>query len=186
MSGFINQTLPFAVDLEWLSAPGFSTRVVRMANGKEKRTQEWDGSLGRAVLHYNHRKAEIWDDIAAMFEVCQGKTYSFRVRDPRKYVAISGEGIFVSGQATLRRTRGSYSIDKTITKLDTTHTSITGGTVNYDTGVSADGATAWSGLFYLCMRFDVDDLELTGDNKKGDGTFIAGFKDVPLVEVLGE
>jgi len=62
---------------------------------------------------------------------------------------------------------------------------VIGGTVNLLTGVSDNGADAWSGTFYLCMRFDTDSLEAVGVNKYGDD-LIAGFPDVPLVEVPGE
>lgn len=177
--------LPIGVDLEWLSAPAFSTRVTRLANGKERRNIEWDGALGRAVLHYNDRHANEWNDIAEMFQICMGRAYSFKVRDPRKFEAAVGEGFFVDGQAVLRITRGDYSLDKVITKFDAT-TSVVGGTADPLTGVSEDSATSWSGPFYLCMRFDVDELELTGDDREANGNYIAGFKDVPLVEVLGE
>jgi hypothetical protein len=36
------------------------------------------------------------------------------------------------------------------------------------------------------MRFDTDELELTGIDKENSGDLIAGYGDVPIVEVLGE
>lgn len=185
---FRDLLLPTGVDLQWLSAPGFSTTVVRQDNGREKRNINWDASLARGMLHYNARKVAIWADIDEMFQICQGKAYSFKVRDPRKNVATSAEGKFNgNGQAVLRITRGSYTLDKIITKLDSSVTLTGGGTVDPLTGLILTGTpTAWAGKFFLCMRFDVDELEVEGIDKQGNGDYIAGYKDVPIVEVLGE
>lgn len=177
--------LPIGVDLEWRSSPGFKTSIVQTDNGKEKRNVDWSSSLMSGVLHYNARAIADWQAIDQMVQICQGRAHTFKVRDPRKWTATSAEGKFVAGQAVLRVTLGAYTIDKPITKLDASAVP-TGGTVNILTGISADGATAWSGPFYLCCRFDVDQLELTGVDKQGIANYIAGFKDVPIVEVLGE
>lgn len=181
---FRDLLLPIGVDLEWLSAPGFSTTVVRTDNGREKRTINWDASIARGVLHYNHRQRAVWEAIDEMFQACMGRGYSFKVRDPRKNVATASEGKFnADGQAVLRITRGAYTVDKPITKLDSSITLTGGGAVDYSTGLITSGSpSAWAGKFYLCCRFDVDELELTGDDKEANGDYLAGYKDVPIVE----
>lgn len=185
---FRNLLLPIAVDLEWQTAPGFSTTIVRTDNGAEKRNVDWDASLARGMLRYNARKQAVWERIDAMFQVCQGRAYSFKVRDPRHNVATAAQGKFDGAQAVLRITMGGYTIDKVITKPDASVV-LTGGTaptIDPATGIATGSPTGWSGPFYLCMRFDTDELELSGRNKKGDGSYIAGYQDVPIVEVLGE
>ena len=184
---FRNLLLPIAVDLEWQTAPGFSTTIVRTDNGSEKRNVDWDASLARGMLRYNARKQAVWEQIDAMFQVCHGRAYSFKVRDPRHNVATAAQGKFSSGQAVLRITVGAYTIDKPITKLGADVALTGGGTVDPLTGLILTGSpTSWAGTFYLCMRFDTDELEITGRNKNRDGTLIAGYSDVPVVEVLGE
>jgi uncharacterized protein (TIGR02217 family) len=183
-----NLLLPTGVDLEWTTSPGFSTSVVRTDNGKEKRNVDWDASLARGMLRYNARKRAVWAEIDEMFQVCHGRAYSFRVRDPRHNVATVAQGKFDGAQAVLRITRGSYTIDKVITKPDASVV-LTGGTaptISADTGIATGSPTGWSGPYYLCMRFDTDELELTGIDKENSGDLIAGYGDVPIVEVLGE
>ena len=185
---FRNLLLPIAVDLDWQTAPGFSTTIQRTDIGKEYRNVDWDASLARGMLRYNARKQAIWEQIDQMFQVCHGRAYSFKVRDPRHNVATVAQGKFSGAQAVLRITVGAYTIDKVITKPDATVV-LTGGTaptIDPLTGIATGSPTGWSGKFYLCMRFDTDELEITGVNKKGDGTYIAAYQDVPVVEVLGE
>jgi hypothetical protein len=182
---FLDLLLPTGIDLEWLSAAEFNTDLAQMDNGRESRNQNWDGSLMRGVLHYDARRKADWETVDQMIQVCAGMAHSFKVRDPRKCIATAAEGLFVGGQAVLRTTVGAYSIDKVITKLDPTVT-LGSGTVDYATGISPDGAPWWSGIFYLCCRFGADRLELSGVNKEANGNYLAGFKDLPIVEVLGE
>lgn len=183
---FRNLLLDPAVDLQWTTAPTFSTKRVITDNGTVYRTAEWDSMLMRGVLRYNARRAAVWEEIDKMYQVCLAGLYSFKVRDPRKPTAAVGEGVFVAGQANLRITVGAYTLDKPITKLDATAT-ITGGTANILTGVSGDGATGWSGKYYLCCIFADDSLETAGRNVSiRDGSYIAGFPDVPIMEVPGE
>jgi len=140
---FRNALLPIACDLDWQSSPAFSTDVVTMDNGAEQRNINWDSTLARAMIRYNARNKRIWSDINAFYQsVALGRGYSFKVRDPRKWTAEPGEGIFVDGQAVLRITRGAYTLDKTITKLDD-DVLVDGGTVNLLSGVSDNGADAW-------------------------------------------
>lgn len=177
--------LPTGVDLDWNSTPSFSTAVVRTDNGRESRNQNWDGTIASAVIRYNARKKAVWEQIDQMFQVCSGRAHTFRVRDPRHNVATSAQGKIVSGQMVLRITVGAYTIDKTITKPASTAVLAGGGTFSTSTGLILTGSpTGWSGPFYLCMRFDVDELEITGIDRDLDtGDLIAGYKDVPIVEV---
>jgi hypothetical protein len=183
---FRNLLLDVAVDIEWTSGAEFSIGRVMTDSGKVYRTAHWDNMLMRGLLRYSARSAAVWTEIDKMFQVCQAGLYSFKVRDPRKPTAAVGEGIFVAGQATLRITVGAYTIDKPITKLDAT-TTVVGGTANILTGVSGDGATSWYGKFYLCCIFADNTLETAGRNVSiRDGTYIAGYPDVPIMEVPDE
>lgn len=180
--------LPIGADLEWQSAPEFSTDVVRTDNGSERRNQNWNGTVAHFVLRYNARKRAVWEEIDAMFQICAGRAHTFRVRDPRHNVATAAQGKIVAGQMVLRITAGAYTIDKTITKPDASVVLAGGGTFDTATGLILTGSpTGWTGRFYLCCRFGVDSLEVSGiDREPGTGDYIAGFKDVPIDEVFGE
>lgn len=179
--------LPIGVALEWDSGAGFQTDVLRMDNGRESRNQNFDAPLTRLVIRYNGLTAAQWAEIDGMFQVAAGRAHCFRVRDPRYNVATTTTGKIVDGQMVFRTTIGSYTIDKVITKPDATVVLDGGGTFSTTTGEILTGTpTAWSGKFWLCMRFDVDVLEVAGINRGADGGYIAVFKDIPLVEALGE
>lgn len=178
-----NMLLPKAVDLEWVSGVGFSTSVVRMDNGRESRNQDLDSTLARYVLRYNVRKQDIWEEIDAFFQVAAGRAHAWRLWDPKHNYATATQGVVVSNQMYVRYTFGAYSFDRKITKPDASVTLIGGGSFDPATGIVTGGATGWFGTFYICCRFDTDDLELSGvDRSINDGTFLAGYRDVPIVE----
>lgn len=179
--------LPIGIALDWTSAPGFSTDVLVMDNGKEARNQNLSGNRVRMTIRYNALNSTYWRQIDDMIQIAGGRAHSFRVLDPRRNTATTAQGKIVGTQMVYRTTVGAYTFDKTITKPDTTVTLSGGGSFDEDTGLILSGSpTAWAGKFYLCMRFDVDELEVSGLDRAGDGSPIAVFKDVPLVEALGE
>lgn len=179
--------LPVGFALDWTSAPGFSTDVLVMDNGREARNQNLSGNAVRLSIKYNALNASRWQELDNFIQITCGRANTFRVRDPRRNTATTAEGKIVSGQMVYRTTVGAYTFDKVITKPDSTVTLSGGGTFSTSTGAILTGSpTAWAGKFYLCMRFDVDALEVTGLDRAGDGSYIARFNDVPLVEVLGE
>lgn len=179
--------LPIAVDLTWRSAATFDTSIVQTDNGTEVRNANRSSYLARADLRYNARKKQVWEAIDELFQICLGRAHCFKVRDPRKYLATAAEGKFVGSQAVLRTTRGAYTIDKHVTKLGADVVLTGGGTVDPATGLILTGApTAWAGTFYLCMRFDTDELDIQGLGKSPqNGNLIAGAPAVPIVEVQG-
>lgn len=180
---YTGETLPIGINLDWVSTPRFKTHIVTADNGYESRIRVWAGGINKLIARYDVRKQADWRRVDELFQICKGRGHTFRFRDPRHYIATSGQGVFVGGQATLRITVGSNTVDKTITKLDAT-TIITGGTVNINTGAATGGnPSAFTGLFWLCGRFGVDELEISGIDKRADGTFICAYKDVPIFEV---
>jgi hypothetical protein len=173
--------LPERIALDWQSAASNSTTVLTMENGREKRNKDWSGIYARFMLRYTGLTPTQWAEVDKLFQIVGGRAHTFSVVDPRKSVASGADGVVISNQCHLAITLGSYTIYKRITKLSTTAT-VDAGTVDRLTGVTS-GATTWSGKFYLCCRFDVDSLEVTGIDRNATGGLIATFKDLPIVEV---
>jgi len=62
-----------------------------------------------------------------------------------------------------------------------------GGTYDEDSGIVTGGATSWeTPEYYKHCRFDADRIDLIGISKKDDGTFLAGYRSIPIVEVVFE
>jgi len=192
---YLDILLPTGVDLAWTGGFGFSTPTAIMANGKEARNQEWAYNRSRYRVSYNARLPAAWLEFEAFFGLAAGMANTWRLRDPRDNFATSAMGKLVAidgthSQMVKRYTFGAYSFDTPVTKPAATGISFTGGGgVSYDvaTGIVTHGAapTAWSGTFYKHCRFDTDVLELDGLDKSG-GQLIAGWRDVPIVEVTLE
>lgn len=186
--------LPKAVDLEWVSGSGYFTRLIRTESGRESRNQEWDSTLSKYVMRYKVRKQRVWDEIARHFDAAAGMAHSWPMRDPRHNVADATQGAFeiidvTTAYMVVTQTFGSHSFSRRVKPAD--NPTITGGSgTSYDftTGLLTYSSLpdSWEGPYFICVRYDTDELELTGINRKKDGTLLAGFKDVPLQEVRDE
>lgn len=186
--------LPKGVDLQWVSGSGYFTRVLRTDSGREARNQEWDSTLSKYVMPYNVRKQRVWEQIADHFDAAAGMAHSWPLRDPRQNVAIPAQGRFevidsTTAHLTVERSFGSHTFARRVKAL--TAPTFDGGTgLSYSTSTGILTFTtipsSWAGDYYICVRYDTDVLELTGVNRKKDGTLLAGFRDVPLQEVRDE
>lgn len=192
---YINELLPTGVSLNWVGGFGFSTSVVVVANGVEQRNQGWQYNRARYTVSYNARQAAAWLEFEAFFGIAAGKANTWRLRDPRDNVCAAAQGKFVAidsthAQMVKRHTFGSHTFDVLVTKPDASVvlTGGSGASFDADTGIVTHGGipTSWAGTFYKHCRFDTDVLELDGIDKDGAGNLIAGWRDVPIVEVRGE
>jgi uncharacterized protein (TIGR02217 family) len=186
--------LPKGVDLEWVSGSGYFTRVLRTDSGRESRNQEWDQTLAKYVMRYNVRKQRVWEQIADMFDAAAGMAHSWPLRDPKQNVATAAQGRFeiidgTTAYMVVTRNSGSHYFSRRVKPADSPNISGGSGT-SYDfaTGLLTYSSIpdSWDGPYFVCVRFDTDVLELTGVNRKKDGTLLAGFKDVPLQETRDE
>jgi uncharacterized protein (TIGR02217 family) len=62
--------------------PEFDTRVVTLANGRERRNANWPQYRNRYTLPFQNINATNYRDIREMFEVCRGQLGVFRYSDP--------------------------------------------------------------------------------------------------------
>src|SRR6185369_11331010 len=118
LMAYKDMLLPIGIALDWGSAAGYSTDVLRMDNGRESRNQNLSGNAVQLTIRYNALNATYWQQLDAMFQVAAGRANTFRVRDPRYNVATTATGKIVGSQMVYRVTVGSYTFDKVITKPD--------------------------------------------------------------------
>lgn len=186
--------LPIGADPEWVSGSGYFTRVLRTDSGRESRNQEWDQTLSRYVMRFNARNKAIWEQIADMFDAAAGRAHSWPLRDPRHNVATGAQGRFevispTSAFMVVRKTFGSSTFERHV-KPAAGPVFVGGSGVSYSftTGLLtyATLPTSWAGPYYICVRFDADELEITGIDREPSGNLIAGYRDIPIQEVRDE
>jgi uncharacterized protein (TIGR02217 family) len=67
--------------------PEFSTRVIKMLSGGERRNQRWLYAQTRFDLAYGVKAQDDLDFLITFFMVRRAKAIGFRLRDPRNYIA---------------------------------------------------------------------------------------------------
>ena len=188
---YSGKLLPKCIDLSWSGGFGFSTQVTTMSSGAEQRNQEWAGNRSEYSIAYSARNQEHWSTVRAFIGLHAGRAHTFRLYDPADHVVETWEGVIITVggdlQMAKRITFEDLAFDVVVTKPGAA-TLIGGGTFDEDTGVILTGTpTAWSSPeYYKHCRFDTDRIMLTGISKKKDGTFLAGYRDIPIVEVVFE
>ncbi|MGJ7497457.1 DUF2460 domain-containing protein [Variovorax sp. RT4R15] len=117
---FIDAQLNRRVNVGFRGGPSWNTLVKEMANGKNRRRQDW------ALPH--HKYTADWtllnpidqNDVLAAFIACRGQLHSFRFKDWNDFRATSqtmavGDGTSTARQLTKTYTFGSTSFVRTIT-----------------------------------------------------------------------
>ena len=192
---YTGKLLPKAIDLRWTGGLGFSTNLAIMANAKESRNQEWAGGRSEYVISYNARNARIWSNLRVFMGLHAGMAHSFRLIDPVDNTVDASEGRFqiidaTTAQMVKRYTFEDLAYDVVVTKPGAaTLNGGSGASFQEDTGIVtyATIPDSWeSPEYYKHVRFDVDRADLSGISRKGGGdkTLIAGYHDIPIVEVL--
>jgi uncharacterized protein (TIGR02217 family) len=186
--------------------PEFSTNVQAMASGREKRNAEWSTARHKYTVPFIALDSEKFQQVKRVFMMCKGRAHTFLHRDWADYNATNefianGDGALKVFQ--LIKTYGQDSGDyvRTIDKPDTSTGAVqirvngilqtsgvvvdsTTGVVTFAVAPSSGAVITWTGLFYVHVRFDMDYLPFSIDNKsKGD--FVQNGS-VDLIEVPGE
>lgn len=183
-NGFIEEELlSVCPAYTFQGGPSFSTRLVQLANGREKRNINW--SRGRQVFKapfQNVDQASV-DIIRTAFYACRGMAYGFLFKDWTDFQADhAAMGVAPASNIPVQLikpyvTPGSEGYNRTIQKP------IAEGLTVYQAGVAKVGTVdatsglftpttdwtpgallTWSGEFRVPVRFDQDDLPFTLDN----------------------
>jgi len=166
----------------WSGGPEFKTRIVEMANGRERRNAEWDQPRHRFSAPFLNISREAYTQIKQMHLVCRGQLHAFRFRDELDHVADNeffgvGDGAEDTWQLSKISTIDGISYGRNVHALlagitVTINDVLTEAfTVDMDTGViefTAPPANAavlrWSGEFDVWVRFEQDWLPFSYDS----------------------
>lgn len=185
--------------------PAFSTDVVTVSAGNERRNQNWSESRQEYDVSQGVKTHADFRLIDAFFRAVGGRRDGFRFKDWTDYQASISEGVvdgittttfqlvkkYVSGGDTVRREirkpRATQFIlkDGATTLTLTTHYTLdtTTGIVTTTSPRTAANLT-WSGLFDVPVRFDVDKLVGQVVNRNQAEGYLIAWEAIPLVEVL--
>ena len=184
------------VSIGFQVVPRYSTRIVPLDNGREKRNANWTKAKRRytaAFLTFTDAQFAL---VLALFHAVRGSAYSFRFKDWTDYKATL-ESLGTSPGANLTPVQlvktyinSSYSTARTITKpillgftlfengiakagtLDTT-TGLFTPTTNW----TAASALTWTGEFDVPVRFEGDELPVTVTDYKFNSTALELVED---------
>lgn len=192
---YLTRFIPVCEGFGWTGAPGFHTRIVVLANGRERRNADWAQERNRYTVPFANVSAADYASIRQMFQVCRGMAHAFLFWD--RLDDTADEEVFAIADGSLGYQLTKNSILDAVVYRRTVHALYTPAadgsavpatpiitadgapiavTVDYDRGIvyptvaPAPGAVLrWSGRFAVWVRFDQDDLPWSIDNRRGPG-----------------
>lgn len=185
----------------WVGAPSFQTNVQSLANGREKRNAEWSICRHHFTAPYKNITDDAYRAIKKVFLICRGRTHTFLHKDWADFRATDeqfgiGDGTTTAFQLSKVSSDGGGSYTRTIDKPVAGVVVKVNGVVTPASVSSLDGSVAfssppanaavltWTGEFLVHVRFDIDSLPFSLDDKGRNGFFTNGS--VELIEVIDE
>jgi uncharacterized protein (TIGR02217 family) len=203
MSFYESPRFPEKISLGATGGAGFSTEVVVVDSGREKRNARRSTMLHEWNVSHAVRRQQELDLLRAHFLAMNGQQHGFRFKDWSDYSCAITDGV-VSGitsttfQLVKRYSIGAVSKDRTIKKpiaagfvlknsgvdlvltTDYTLNTVTG-IVTTVTPKTAANLT-WSGEFDVPMRYATDRFDAQIVERKGNGALLYSLDSVPLIE----
>jgi uncharacterized protein (TIGR02217 family) len=170
---FLDISFPDAVARGATGGPGFSTNVVTLGSGAERRNIQWADARGEWNISTGIRTRAEMQAVIAHFYIVKGRGYSFRFKDWTDYQATDQAMAEVTPtvwQLVKRYNVGGYEHVRTITKpvLGTVAIKVGGwpvvpSEIDYLTGLVTFGSPPGSAPtasmeFDVPVRFDTDKL----------------------------
>lgn len=199
--------LPLRVGFGSSGGPSFSTEVITVDGGFERRNQNWSQARRRYDAATGLRSASDVATLTGFFHARAGRARGFRLKDWGEYTSAAngtaatlnsdqvigtGTGAQTQFQLVKKYTSGSVTHTRDIKKPVTGTVKIaingtnqpSGWSVNTGTGIvtftaaPANGATITAGYeFDVPVRFDTDQLNLSVEN------FVQTNSNIPLIEI---
>ena len=194
---YINDYIKRCPAFGWEGGPGFSTQIVDLANGRERRNAQWSRVRHKYSLPFQNIRPDAYMGIKQMHLTCRGRLHAFRFRDALDHMAIAepfavADGTRVTYQLLkqsvidgVQYAREVFAVVDAQVFIDGVETAAAGdvrrGLVTFAVPPAAGAILTWSGTFDVWVRFDQDDLPFSIDNANAQGYFINGT--VTLIEV---
>ena len=189
----------FPTDISYgsIGGPMFSTEVIMLGSGHEKRNQNWTYPRERWDVAYGVKSKELLDTLIEFFYARRGRATGFRFKNHDDYQGANeelgtGDGdtktfqlvkIYTSGGETFSR-KISKPVSGTVTIYKDSVEQVSGWTVDTETGIITFSSAPTSGevvtadfQFDIPVRFDTDHLPVNF------ATYQARSATVPLVEI---
>lgn len=164
----------------WSGGPEFHTRIVEMANGRERRNADWAEARHRYSTPFLNISKPAYRLLKQMHLVCRGQLHCFRFRDQLDYQAqdeIFGIGDGVETVFQLRKVstvdgisyvRNVYAIVSASITEDGVAASpvidLDRGAVTFAAPPGVGDLLRWTGEFDVWVRFNQDYLPFSLDN----------------------
>lgn len=194
----------------WNGGPTFNTRIVAMANGRERRNADWDQPRYLFLLPYMNIDQEAYRSILTMFLNVRGRNNGFLYRNrlddsaEQEVFAVAAPGqiqfqltkvALIDGVPMLRQVHALYQPSPDGTNADPVDPVIrvngapdSDFTIDHDQGIvtfsepfAGGEVLDWSGRFSHWVRFNNDQLLMSIDNRMRQGFAVGG--DVELIEI---
>lgn len=190
----------FPVDIAYGSSggPEFSTNVVMLQNGYEKRNSNWSVARARYNVAHGVKTQAQLDALIAFFRARKGKARGFRFKDWSDYKIVgqvidTGNAIKTEFQIIKNYTSGGITEARIVRKIVSGTVQVyvdavlqtSGVTIDYNTGKitfstppANGGIISLDAEFDVPVRFDTDRLSASLDNY---GTH--SWLDIPVLEI---
>ena len=199
MVDFANVRLDENIERGSSGGPGFNTSVVQLANGHEKRNQEWDQARARWDVGYGIQNAAGYQSIVEFFSARRGRLQGFLFKDWSDFQVVNGFLATGDGSTTQLQLYKRYGdltdgfYDRLLFKIVPGTISFTANgsddtgnwSVNTDTGVATRGAGLVNSVeyrgtfeFYVPMRFDLDRITVSLEQVEA-----GAIPNIPIVEL---
>src|SRR5574337_989281 len=184
----------YAIEIEecpgfgFSSGPEFQTNIQNIVNGHESRNADWAICRHKYTAPFHNISDEQYANIKKVFLLTRGRCHSFLVKDRGDFRAENeqfgvGDGTTKVFQlkkvSTLAGTSATY--ERTISRplagvqifvngvATGAVVSTTSGTVTFAVAPANNAVLTWSGEFRVQVRFDIDYLPFTLDERRDDG-----------------
>lgn len=166
----------------WEGGPEFNTRIVSLANGRERRNANWAQPRHKYSAPFLNISRDAYREIKKMFLVCEGQAHSFRFKDELDHVANDeqfgfGDGATDTFQLSMISVVDGVPYSRNVYALTSAPVIYVDGveesglTVDLDRGIvtfvsppANNAVLTWSGEFELWVRFNHDYLPFSLDN----------------------
>lgn len=193
----------FPTDISYgaTGGPEYSTDVIELSSGFEKRNINWSIPRARYNVAHGVRTQAQLNTLIAFFRSQQGKAHGFRYKDWGDYTATiqnigTGDGTTAAFQLRKAYTNSGATVYRTLKKIvassqiiyvDSVEKTVTTHyTIDNDTGIitftggnipALDEVIEATFEFDVPVRFDTDQMEINIENYGG------GWGNIPLVEI---